>query len=462
MSLPYTLIEKSILRKPGSDRSIGTVLTDGVAWMQQLQDSINVSDFFYYGEVIDGDTKLRYFVYSNEAVAYFNLATNIIEADAVSTGESIVGSGVVSKSDIYSLEEVKTNKFYLGKPVYRKIIEGSFGESGAESGNFLIHNDLEFIVTAKAVTTQVAGLTSSIFGFHSTDTIAYYFIQSTSDNKSVYSAAFHSEWVNQPWTATIEYTKTTDTIQEPEALNIIQSEMPSYSTEEVLTTERWIDGKPIYRKVVSGVSDEINQNTEHNIIDIDNIIDHQIYGRNLKYSYLATSIDGNYTAVNVDEIYITRNLNMPWDCIFKYTKTTDTSESPVAQLSIVGEEALQPTLEESVLSLTNSGFTELLDLSQLDPGPYNFEVYANGGDPQQYWSFRASFVLSITGANNVFYTLPDEVVYYNSTSHMITNPLQLYTKVVDIVDDYGRIALVIKGITDASDITFKIKYKKIW
>jgi len=38
MSLPYTLIEKSVLRKQGSDKSIGTVLTDAKAWMNSLEE----------------------------------------------------------------------------------------------------------------------------------------------------------------------------------------------------------------------------------------------------------------------------------------------------------------------------------------------------------------------------------------------------------------------------------------
>ncbi|RLA81424.1 MAG: hypothetical protein DRG78_09215, partial [Epsilonproteobacteria bacterium] len=147
MSLPYTLVEKSVLRKVGSPNTIGQVIVDTKAWMSSLQESNNLPDFFYYAEVIDADTKLRYFVYSDEAVAYFGLVDNIVEADpsstSESTGESIVGSGVVSKSDVYSLEEVKTDKFFMGKPVYRKVVTFTIVGDNVWNNQYSLNLDIE-------------------------------------------------------------------------------------------------------------------------------------------------------------------------------------------------------------------------------------------------------------------------------------------------------------------------------
>jgi len=113
MSLPYTLVEKSVLRKPNSTKTIGTVLTDTIAWMNSLEEGNSVVNFFYYAEVIDSDTKDRYFVYSDEAVAYFGLADNIVVADTASAN---------GKS--YSLDEQLTNGTWIdGKPIYRKTID---------------------------------------------------------------------------------------------------------------------------------------------------------------------------------------------------------------------------------------------------------------------------------------------------------------------------------------------------
>ena len=350
MSLPYTLVEKSVLRKVDSPNTIGQVIVDTKSWMASLQESNNLPDFFYYAEVIDADTKLRYFVYSDEAVAYFGLVDNIVEADPTSAGESIVGSGVVSKSDVYSLDEVKTDKLYLGKPVYRKVIEGSFGELDVYAAEVPIPS-FDNIVSLEALTSQIVGKITSHFGYESTYLEDYYRLDINSTNDAIRSKAFHSEWVNQPWTVTIEYTKTTDSVQEPETLNIIQSEMPSYSTEEVLTTERWIDGKPIYRKVVLWEDSDGMVEAERYFCDLvhpdlgDLVhLEHKFVNKLNDYEmidtgYLTTWV-GFYEGKPGFSAAMTHADYTKVQFIVKYTKTTDTAESPVAQLSIPRKEII--------------------------------------------------------------------------------------------------------------------------
>ena len=49
------------------------------------------------------------------------------------------------------------------------------------------------------------------------------------------------------------------------------SELPAYSTSEVLTAERWINGKPVYRKVVSmgALPNTTTKSIAHGISNLD-------------------------------------------------------------------------------------------------------------------------------------------------------------------------------------------------
>lgn len=58
-----------------------------------------------------------------------------------------------------------------------------------------------------------------------------------------------------------------------EAINEVNEKIPDiYSTEEVKTNKVWIDGKPVYRKVINfTVSDIGEKNIEHNIQNVERI-----------------------------------------------------------------------------------------------------------------------------------------------------------------------------------------------
>jgi len=115
MGLAYSLIEKSVLRKPGSTANINQVLTDAKTWMEELQAATSLSNYYYYATVTDSDTKEVYNVYPDVAVAYFNLGINIIQLT-----NQVASS---STTDDYSLTETLTNKTWFTKPVYRKVFK---------------------------------------------------------------------------------------------------------------------------------------------------------------------------------------------------------------------------------------------------------------------------------------------------------------------------------------------------
>ena len=106
-----------------------------------------------------------------------------------------------------------------------------------------------------------------------------------------------------------------------------------YSTEEVKTGETWIDGKPIYRKVVTGTINATGNNQVILTGNIDSLIDYSGYisdpAENLKLIIgKSTYIDGGSSRI----IQISNSLymgyannyhNLGFYAVVEYTKTTD-------------------------------------------------------------------------------------------------------------------------------------------
>lgn len=86
MAIPYILIEKSVLRKPGSTQTIDDVITEAQTWMETLQTGNSIQDQYYYAEVIDSDTQNRYYVYSQSAKTYFGLTSTTVQVDSAASG----------------------------------------------------------------------------------------------------------------------------------------------------------------------------------------------------------------------------------------------------------------------------------------------------------------------------------------------------------------------------------------
>ena len=103
----------------------------------------------------------------------------------------------------------------------------------------------------------------------------------------------------------------------------------TYSTEEIKTSKKWIDGKPIYRKVIFGKITEINQNINHQIKNIDSYIklepymvpDTQIFPTFNTGNYFFTIFASSKTQLLLQTIqgYVGNNYRVT----LEYTKTTD-------------------------------------------------------------------------------------------------------------------------------------------
>lgn len=103
----------------------------------------------------------------------------------------------------------------------------------------------------------------------------------------------------------------------------------TYSTEEIKTSKKWIDGKPIYRKVIFGKIIETAQNINHQIENIDNYVklepymipDTQIFPSFSTGNYYFTIFAASKTQLILQTIngYINNNYRVT----LEYTKTTD-------------------------------------------------------------------------------------------------------------------------------------------
>lgn len=107
-----------------------------------------------------------------------------------------------------------------------------------------------------------------------------------------------------------------------------------YSTTEQLTGDTWIDGKPIYRKVVDlpGLPNNTSKSFAHGISDIDNIVklEGQVYitankqpvaPLNATRSFAANGIGAYVTLVSVVVETGTDRTSMSAYAVIEYTKT---------------------------------------------------------------------------------------------------------------------------------------------
>jgi len=107
----------------------------------------------------------------------------------------------------------------------------------------------------------------------------------------------------------------------------------NYSTGEVITGKKWVDWKPIYRKVIDVWSVTGNKSVSHNISDLDTVISTDVSYIQSGYwhSWAASYKDGSswYQRVKVSltvvRIYLwSSDANLTeYYAILHYTKTTD-------------------------------------------------------------------------------------------------------------------------------------------
>lgn len=109
----------------------------------------------------------------------------------------------------------------------------------------------------------------------------------------------------------------------------IPKSIGAYSDSEVNTKKQWIDGKPIYRKVidVGALPNNTSKNTAHNISSFDNIISITGYAENgTQWTPLPHASDANNTltvyagATNVTVVTYADKTSYNGIVVLEYTK----------------------------------------------------------------------------------------------------------------------------------------------
>jgi hypothetical protein len=184
--------------------------------------------------------------------------------------------------------------------------------------------------------------------------------------------------------------------------------MPGFSEEEVLTEKRWIDGKPIYRRVVIEESSQKNTYvTMHTDTTVEKLVHSEIMRDGAPDdTHNQGDLDSNtalYIRSGNFDYYSTYTEGYRFICIFEYTKSTDTAESPVAILSIPSEKDIyseeetltnkvwkgKPVYRKLVTASHTYGDTADWQSCPYDDAPTNVETLVSGvlvgGDEDTSW-----------------------------------------------------------------------------
>ena len=105
--------------------------------------------------------------------------------------------------------------------------------------------------------------------------------------------------------------------------------LTTYSTNETLTGEKWIDGKPIYRKVVDvgTLPNTTSKIVLHNIQNINSVVNLKLIAKD-KQNNIVCNFGGKEMSIYVDNLnIIIKNDNnftgYTGYSVIEYTKTTD-------------------------------------------------------------------------------------------------------------------------------------------
>ena len=216
---------------------------------------------------------------------------------------------------IYSTEEREIGVWIDGKPLYQKTIRQSFTSTGKVN----IGTDIDYVQTI-ATTYLASGIYDTPF-YLLGNVRVYCFVERGNDN----SITLNNEYNGSiEWIVTIQYTKTTD--QAGSGIYTPQGQLAvHYSTDEhVIGT--WIDGKPLYEKVFTGLSVALNGISWVNLVNIQDAefcLSVKAY-RTQNPSYAKIPIaecDVSNGNVRVSTVSSTFNMTINM-AIVQYTKTT--------------------------------------------------------------------------------------------------------------------------------------------
>ena len=176
---------------------------------------------------------------------------------ALYLGTSKVSSGLYTKGrgvlDEYSEAEIKTNKVWKnGKPIYRKVWNNLTLPSLTGSWVSLVSypsSEVEDVTDLRAILVGGDGRKITIPYYESS--MYYLGISYQPPANEIELVGQMSGFVSNRMICIMEYTKPQDEVASGYIPDNLPRQLDNYSTEEQIVG-KWIDGKPIYRKVFSG------------------------------------------------------------------------------------------------------------------------------------------------------------------------------------------------------------------
>ena len=234
----------------------------------------------------------------------------------------------VTEHQIYDTTE-RVIGSYMGKPLYRKAIGITLGSVGNSASSIKIADrTVEELVYSCGFLNWVSGANSGqvIIGTNAGS--------SNWSRVMTMDSAFNLEvagthFTNQTGVVILEYTKTTDTAT---TSKVPFEPLTEYSTEERMIGY-WIDGKPLYRKVIET---PYAKNIKHGIDNVGSmrrIVDcgfimqtGEVYGINYSNADAYTTVSGfgsTDVSLSVSPGWANSNTFPTVRLILEYTKTTD-------------------------------------------------------------------------------------------------------------------------------------------
>lgn len=268
------------------------------------------------------------------------------QEDGLLGGGGSVEGNLYYGIDRYTEDEVCIGE-YLGKPLYRKMFIES--NPNVTTAGTAAQKDID--VTSLAIEQPI-----NVYGYIA-GTTGFFSPLNSNINTSVYAAWLFKNTTlrircsdtsvnNAICVIVIEYTKTTDAPNSftpsmvTNNLTIAGTAYEDYSEDEIVVG-KWIDGKPLYRKLVIQAmsshtgSSAISKSYNHNIMDVDHIhinagASYYIMGGEIclpiSYSYPNATTPVGISNLNSSGYNINSCGNRSdWKAyiFFEYTKTTD-------------------------------------------------------------------------------------------------------------------------------------------
>lgn len=278
----------------------------------------------------------------------------------------------IIKGEYYSEEETCIGRWIDGKPLYQKCLV--FDNVVLDGSGWLkLNYDISSMSISKLIDAIVLNKASVISRMH---------VQIRADG-FIWLYYDDSYWEFN--SIVVKYTKTTDTAETPIPQSVLPTSLirgDNYSTEEQCIG-RWVDGKPIYRKIYTlndmpnGNSLELAELTSLNIetniktygvgIHID-LISPVIFGDynpndNGIYSFIAmvSPRSGYQDSTPVIKVRAAQTSGNPfksfksiWVAI-EYTKITDTASTPIST-SLLNSDEIQAMIDTSIGSVLGGEF----------------------------------------------------------------------------------------------------------